>query len=116
MPLISSHLVNLVDGTHAAQVKVKLYKIENNGRRCKILETETDSGGRFQEKLNSISDDSTLEIVFHIASYFRSRGILNVSDRIVQKAVVRFKMVESVERYHFPVMIAPNGYSVWWPS
>ena len=103
---------------HAAGVETRLFQIDTSGQRSLIFETRTDEGGRFSEEVGNNSFGSRLEyeIVFQIANYFSSHGLITNESRIVTDAVIRFAMPDSNARYHFPLMIAPNGYSVWWPE
>ena len=32
----------------------------------------------------------------------------------VTEIVIKFNMKNPKKKYHIPVIIAPNGYSVWW--
>ena len=119
MPVVSSHLLCTVDGTHASGVPVKLTKIDSAGARVTVFESRTDDGGRLLEEVeaNSALEGSLFEISFGLAEYFAPGGSgIDRPSAIVREAVLRFSMSESVTRYHFPLMVAPNGYSVWWPG
>ena len=119
MPVISSHLLCTVDGTHAAGVPVNLTKIDSGGMRATIFESETDEGGRLLEvvEANSADEGSVFEISFGLADFFASGGSeSDVAKGIVREAVLRFSIPDAEARYHFPLMIAPNGYSAWWPG
>ncbi len=119
MPIISSHLLSTVDGSHAAGVPVRLVKIDSAGKRATVFETRTDEGGRLVEEVdsNSCGGGEAFEISFGLAEYFASGGSqANCGNGIVSEAVIRFSMTALEARYHFPLMIAPNGYSAWWPD
>ena len=47
------------------------------------------------------------EMVCDIASYFSKKNI-------VSEVTVKFKMEDPVKKYHLPLIISPNGYSIWW--
>ena len=92
MATISSHLLNSVDGTHANGVKVTIYQINSSGEKKIFFETETDEGGRILKDFELSSDDCACEyeMVCKTADYF------------------------SKKKYHLPIIISPNGYSIWW--
>ena len=50
---------------------------------------------------------SLATIIFNLQNYFKKKT--NVTD-----IVIKFKMKNPKKKYHIPVIIAPNGYSVWW--
>ena len=119
MPVVSSHLLCTVDGTHAAGVPVTLTKIDSSGARATVFESRTDDGGRLLEEVeaNLALERSQFEISFGLAEFFASGSSgIDRPSAVVREAVLRFSMTGSVSRYHFPLMVAPNGYSVWWPG
>jgi 5-hydroxyisourate hydrolase len=52
MALITSHTLNSVNGTHAANIAVELVHILQLGDRETLLQTSTDEGGRFSENIS----------------------------------------------------------------
>ena len=45
MAIFSTHLLNSIDGTHASDVEIVIYKVNNNNKVV-FLEDKTDSSGR----------------------------------------------------------------------
>ena len=45
MAIFSTHLLNSIDGTHASDVEIIIYK-SNNDNKVVFLEDKTDSSGR----------------------------------------------------------------------
>ena len=109
MATFSSHLLNSVNGTHAGGIKVTIYQINSNGDKKKYLESETDSGGRVLKELNLTKEDCLCdyEMVCETGNYFSE-------ERIVSEIVVKFKMSDPNKKYHLPIIISPNSYSIWW--
>ena len=33
---------------------------------------------------------------------------------IVTEITIKFKMEDPKKKYHLPIIISPNGYSIWW--
>ena len=109
MATFSSHLLNSTDGTHAGGVKVIIYKINTNGDKKKYFESETDDGGRILKEFNLTEEDCLCdyEMLCKTGNYFSE-------ERIVSEIIVKFKMSDPNKKYHLPIIIAPNGYSIWW--
>ncbi len=109
MAIISSHLLNAIDGTHASGVKVRINKVLRDGKKIKFAEIVTDKNGRFSKELILSKKDLKLdfEIIFKTAKYFSKK-------RNVSEVIIKFNMKSPNKKYHMPVIISPNGYSVWW--
>tara|TARA_Y100001936_G_scaffold240020_1_gene273913 strand:+ start:720 stop:1055 length:336 start_codon:yes stop_codon:yes gene_type:complete len=109
MAVVSSHLLSSTNGLHASGVKVIINQIKKNGSRRKIFQSKTDKNGRISKEFSLTKKDSSLnyEIIFNLQNYYKKKT--NVTD-----IVIKFNMKDPKKKYHIPVIIAPNGYSVWW--
>ena len=109
MATISSHLLNSVDGTHANGIKVTIYQINSSGEKKIFFETETDEGGRILKDFELSNNDCACEyeMVCKTADYFSEK-------KIVSEIIIKFKMEDPKKKYHLPIIISPNGYSIWW--
>jgi len=116
MAVLSSHTLNAVDGTHAGGIRVELIRVDPSGGRVQVLATETDAGGRFQETVEAPDPASRYELVLQTGAYFAARGIPREGAQTVEEVVIRFAMPDPEARYHMPLILSPNGYSVWWSS
>ena len=111
MAILSSHLLNSVNGTHANGVKVIINQINSSGVKKIFLETETDQGGRILKDFELSNDDCTCdyEMICKIADYFSEK-------KIISEIIIKFKMENPKKKYHIPIIISPNGYSIWWSN
>ena len=118
MATLSTHTLNSVDGTHAGHVGVSLVRIAADGARIVMFSTSTDVGGRLSERIDPALVDAAAdyELVFQTGAYFAARGLMLPGLRIQREVVVRFCMPDPQAAYHMPLVIAPNGYSVWLSS
>ena len=109
MATLSSHLLNSVDGTHANGVKVIINQINLSGDKITFFETETDSGGRILKDFNLSENDCKCdyEMVCKTSDYFSEK-------KIVSEIIIKFRMENPKKKYHLPIIISPNGYSIWW--
>ena len=118
MATLSTHTLNSVDGTHAGNVRVSLLRIATDGTRVVVFATSTDAGGRLSERIDAAQVDvaADYELVFQTGAYFATRGLALPGLRIQKEVVVRFCMPDPQAAYHMPLVMAPNGYSVWLSS
>ena len=109
MTTFSSHLLNSVNGTHANGVKVTINQINSSGVKKIFLETETDEGGRILKDFELSKDDCTCdyEMVCKTADYFLEKNI-------VTEIIIKFKMEDPKKKYHLPIIMSPNSYTIWW--
>ena len=54
--------------------------------------------------------------MFQTGAYFATRGLPLTGLRIQKEVVIRFCMPDPEAAYHMPLVMAPNGYSVWLSS
>lgn len=118
MATLSTHTLNSVDGTHAGQVGVSLVRIAADGRRAVVFSRSTDDGGRLSERIEAdqIDTGADYELVFQTGAYFAARGLALPGLRLQHEVVIRFRMPDAQAAYHMPLVMAPNGYSVWLSS
>ena len=109
MATLSSHLLNSVNGTHASGVKVTILQTRLNGDKKTFLETESDIGGRILKDFDLTAEDCLCdyEMICKTADYFSEKNIIS-------EIIVKFKMEDPKKKYHLPIIISPNGYSIWW--
>ena len=115
MALLTSHLLNGNDGTHASGVSVSLINVSNINNPKKIFSKVTDQGGRFSGEFRAIAKDQ-YDLVVKIGEYF-NRDNEKVSDIcVISDIVIRFITNDPDGQYHIPIIISPNSYSCWWSS
>ena len=109
MAVFSTHLLNSVDGSHANNVNIEIHKIDKNNYKSLFLKECTDENGRLLKefKLSKEDCESDYEMLIDIGNYFKSDNIINFVS-------IKFKMKQNKKKYHIPLIISPNGYSVWW--
>ncbi len=109
MAIFSTHLLNSIDGTHASDVEIVIYRINNNNKVV-FLEDKTDSSGRMLKEFELTKEDceSDYEMIINSGKYFRN------TSEIITSISVKFKMKDPLKKYHIPLIVSPNGYSIWW--
>ena len=118
MAIVSTHTLDAVQGAHAGGIAVTLVKLAKDGSRTTLFRKETDPGGRLLEEIDAVAIDTEAqyELVFETGAYFTTRLPSRDAHQIVNEVVLRFAMPDAKAKYHLPVILAPNGYSVWWSS
>ena len=115
MAIVSTHILNSLEGTHAAGVAIDLYRVEASGERVKLVTTTTDEGGRMSTavQLTHAQCQGQYELVVQSGAYFCARPAAPFAQSAMQEVVIRFAMPAAEAKYHMPLMLAPHSYSVW---
>lgn len=110
MAKFSTHILNSVNGTHASNITIIIYKTDSTNNKVLLLKDKTDNAGRFIKEfiLNQEDCKSIYEMTIGTEEYFGGKN------KIVQEINVKFKMEDPEKEYHIPIIISPNGYSIWW--
>jgi 5-hydroxyisourate hydrolase len=90
-------------------LKVTIHQINSSGEKKIFFKTETDKAGRILKDFELSSNDCACEyeMVCKTADYFSKK-------KVVSEIIVKFKMEDPKKKYHLPIIISPNGYSIWW--
>ena len=108
MATVSTHILNAVDGTHASGIPVSLVHLETG----KVLvASETDESGRLKIEvdLSQYDPDEQYELVFDVRPYWDQFG----NSASIEEVVIRLRMSERDTPFHRPIILSPNGYSMW---
>ena len=123
MATISSHILDSVGGCSAAGIRVSLSYLDNQSQRRVLFDVFADEQGRITERvtLDNASLNTECELVFHSADYFSTQSITadkqsDDSLQMMKTVVIRFYLSDRDQRYHFPLMLSPHAYSVWWSN
>ena len=112
MAIICSHTLNGMTGTHAVGFPVRLINITKN---LEIFSTSMDNNGRLEKNVDLSLTDATdkYELIFDTGVYWNSLGLSASDNQIISEVVLRFSMPNKNARYHMPVILSPNSYSIW---
>ena len=112
MAIISSHTLNGMNGTHAGGFPVHLINITKHSG---IFTTSMDNNGRLEKNVDLSLTDATdkFELIFDTGVYWNSLGLSALDNQIISEVVLRFSMPNKNARYHMPVILSPNSYSIW---
>ena len=112
MAIITSHILNGTDGSHASGIRVLLKNLSDNKN---VFECEMDVGGRLNKTIpvEEVNEDSIYELIFETGEYWKKNSYDEI-ENIINEIVIRFKMPYKNKKYHFPIILSQNSYSTWW--
>ncbi|MEX3007628.1 hydroxyisourate hydrolase [Hoeflea sp. TYP-13] len=115
---ISTHVLNGVDGSHCGGIEVTLSRLNSDGSRETWFTQSTGADGRLVREIElSWADPQTVyEMTFRTGPYWAERELPRDGPQLVSEIVIRVQMQDPDKRYHIPIIISPNSYSVWWSS
>ena len=106
---LSTHILNISNGTPAPGVTVELYKYgENNSEWEMISSKKTQELGRINTFLRGSSHEGTYKLVFQTAEYFEQMGVESFYPFIP----VIFEITDDAH-YHVPITLLRYGYSTY---
>lgn len=107
---LSTHVLDTANGRPAAGLRIQLWRIEGDATQF-LKEAITDQDGRTEDPL-LVGDDlrpGVYELVFQVGAYFGKPR----EDSFLNDIPVRFRIVNSAENYHVPLLVSPWSYSTY---
>jgi 5-hydroxyisourate hydrolase len=114
MGQLTTHVLDISAGLPAAGVRIELHERTAAGLR-QLTTTTTGPDGRASAPLLAGADfkSGTYQLTFHIAAYFRSRGVKLPEPAFFEQANIQIGVATADQHYHVPLLIAPWSYSVY---
>jgi 5-hydroxyisourate hydrolase len=114
MGQLTTHVLDISGGLPAAGVRIELLEL-TAGIPKLLASTATARDGRCPAPLLTGADfrAGRYTLTFHLADYFRSRGIALADPPFIEEATVRLGIAHSEQHYHVPLLITPWSYSVY---
>ena len=105
---LSTHVLDITKGRPAVGLRIQLWRLETDHRQL-LKEVVTNQDGRTDTPL--LSGDKlqlgTYEIVFQVGAYFGKDAAF------LDDVPVRFRIVNSAENYHVPLLVSPWSYTTY---
>lgn len=111
---ITSHVLDVSNGTPAVGVRIDLFRFEGDVPAL-IRSDVTNADGRLSGPMLS-GDDFTMgtyELLFHVGDYFRGKGVELPEPAFLDQVPIRFGVANNAKHYHVPLLIAPWGYNTY---
>lgn len=114
MGRLSTHVLDTVSGRPAAGMKIEFAVLEH-GRRTTLKTVHTNADGRTDEPVMAGAAMRTgeFELVFHVADYFRSRGVALPDPPFLDRVPIRFGIADASGHYHVPLLCTPWSYGTY---
>ena len=113
MARLSTHVLDLSAGMPAQGMRVVLWRA---GETLPLTDQRTNSDGRTDEPLLNAPALPTgqYRLQFHVADYFRSRGVLAAGELPFLDVVeIAFGIGHASQNYHVPLLVSPWSYSTY---
>ncbi|WP_164111759.1 MULTISPECIES: hydroxyisourate hydrolase [Sphingobacterium] len=108
---LSSHILNITTGQPAADVVIKLEKLNDKNQWEPVSVKKTDANGRVGDFLpydEAKDNKGTYKLIFETYPYFTKHG----GDSFYPFVAVVFAIKDQAH-YHVPITISPYGYATY---
>jgi 5-hydroxyisourate hydrolase len=114
MGRLSTHVLDTMHGRPAAGMRIELAVLE--GERWIALKTaHANADGRTDDPLlaGDAMRTGQFRLVFHVAEYFRARGVALPDPPFLDRVPLRFGIADRAGQYHVPLLCTPWSYSTY---
>jgi 5-hydroxyisourate hydrolase len=114
MGQLTTHVLDTSAGVPAAGIRIDLHELAATGPNL-LTATTTGQDGRCAAPLLAGGNfrSGRYALTFHVAEYFRARGVTLPVPAFLDDVVVRIGIAQPSEHYHVPLLISPWSYSVY---
>jgi 5-hydroxyisourate hydrolase len=114
MGRLTTHVLDTTSGGPAAGMKIEFSVLEDARWRL-VASATTNAGGRTDRPLaeGKALVKGQYRIVFHVAEYFRAKGVQLPEPPFLERVPVRFGVADAEAHYHVPLVCSPWSYSTY---
>ena len=114
MGRLTTHVLDVTAGTPARGMTIELLRVDGAMRRP-VGRFETNADGRCDQPLldRDALEVGEWELVFHVAQYYRRRGVSLPDPPFLDVVSVRFGVASAEQNYHVPLLVSPWSYSTY---
>jgi 5-hydroxyisourate hydrolase len=116
MGQLTTHVLDISAGVPASGLRIQIEQWPPScATSSQAVVATTGLDGRLPAPLLSGADMRTGQylLTFHIAHYFRGRGVVLPQPAFIEEAVIRIGIADPAQHYHVPLLIAPWSYCVY---
>jgi 5-hydroxyisourate hydrolase len=110
--ILSLHVLDTTRGGPGAGMRVELHRVAPDPRALADIVTNEDGRAPVPLLPPDTFLPGTYELRYHIAAYFRARGIGD-DPPFLDIVPVRFTMREDAGHYHVPLQVTPFAYATY---
>ena len=105
---ITTHVLDNEAGAPGAGMRIDFSVLENGAWRV-VRTVHTNEDGRTDDMILSPEDTGVgeYELLFHVADYYRSKGMDLPDPPFVGEVPVRFSVFDTSQHYHVPMLCTP---------
>ena len=107
---LSSHILDITQGTPAAGVNIRLSKLDNDKNWIAIDEKITDANGRIKDFLK---EDGTDHKGIYKLTYFTTPYFKRLNQTSFYPFIEVIFEITDNSHYHVPITLSPYGYSTY---
>jgi 5-hydroxyisourate hydrolase len=109
MGKLTTHVLDVTAGLPAAGLHIEL-----RGPGETLLRTvRTNEAGRCPGPLLEDMQPGRYTLTFHVAAYFRARGVPLAEPPFLDEVIVAFGIADPAASYHVPLLVTPWSYSTY---
>jgi 5-hydroxyisourate hydrolase len=114
MGKLTTHVLDVAAGIPAAGMRVELHDAASSPPRL-LAGTRTNHDGRCDGPLleGSAFRTGRYSLTFHVAEYFRVRGVSLPDPPFLDEVVVKFGVADASANYHVPLLVSPWSHSTY---
>lgn len=114
MGKLTTHVLDTASGRPAAGMRIDFAAVGADGVRH-IATVHTNGEGRTDSPLmaDAAMRAGTYELTYHVADYFRARGLLLAEPPFLDRVPLRFGIADPAEHYHVPLLCSAWSYSTY---
>jgi 5-hydroxyisourate hydrolase len=111
---LTTHVLDTANGCPAAGMRIE-FAVLDNGTWVELKVLQTDADGRTHEPLATGVEmrKGEFRLVFHVAAYFRARGVQLPEPPFLDAVPLRFGIADPLAHYHVPLLCSPWSYSTY---
>jgi 5-hydroxyisourate hydrolase len=113
MGKLTTHVLDTAAGIPARDLRIELFAAD--AAEAAIAIVRTDADGRAPSALleGASLRAGRYELRFHVAEYFRARGVSLPETPFLDVVVIRFGIADAARHYHVPLLVSPWSYSTY---
>ncbi len=115
MGQLTTHVLDISAGLPASGLRIEVHEWSSAAPPHLVAHATTGPDGRLPAPLltGAAFRAGRYSLTFHVASYFRGRGVVLPEPAFIEEAVIRIGIAHPEQHYHVPLLIAPWSYSVY---
>lgn len=115
MGRLTTHVLDTASGKPAAQMLLRLVRVNEDGSRDLVGSATTNRDGRTDAPLleGAAFRAGTYELSFTVREYFARTSLTVADPPFLDVVTLRFTVASADEHYHVPLLASPWSYSTY---